>query len=38
MAVDKKKAQGRVRFALPVRIGQVQYGVDVPDEILAEVL
>lgn len=32
---DKKKTGGRVRFALPVRIGQVQTGVDVPDEVLA---
>jgi shikimate kinase/3-dehydroquinate synthase len=35
ITVDKKKALGRVRFALPVRIGQVQMGVDVPDDVLA---
>jgi 3-dehydroquinate synthase len=31
MRVDKKKAAGVVRFALPVRIGQVQTGVAVED-------
>jgi shikimate kinase/3-dehydroquinate synthase len=35
IGVDKKKARGRVRFALPVRIGQVQFGIDVPDDVLA---
>jgi len=35
IGVDKKKAQGRVRFALPTRIGQVQIGIDVPDDVLA---
>ncbi len=33
--VDKKKSQGRIRFALPVRIGEVKIGVDVPDDVLA---
>ena len=32
--VDKKKKQGSVRFALPTRIGRVQIGVDVPDDVL----
>jgi 3-dehydroquinate synthetase len=32
--VDKKKKQGIVRFALPTRIGQVQIGMDVPDDVL----
>lgn len=36
MGVDKKKASGRVHFALPTQIGQVQTGIDVPDDVLAE--
>jgi 3-dehydroquinate synthetase len=35
MRVDKKKAQGRIRFALPVRIGEVKTAIDVPDDVLA---
>lgn len=35
MGVDKKKARGRVRFTLPARIGQVEIGIDVPDDVLA---
>ncbi len=31
MRVDKKKAEGIVRFALPVAIGEVQTGVEVED-------
>ena len=31
MRVDKKKAAGVVRFALPVRIGEVKVGVEVKD-------
>jgi shikimate kinase/3-dehydroquinate synthase len=31
MRVDKKKAQGVVRFALPVRIGEVKVGVEIKD-------
>jgi 3-dehydroquinate synthetase len=31
MQVDKKKAGGKVKFALPVRIGEVQVGVEVGD-------
>ncbi len=31
MAVDKKKADGVVRFALPLRIGKVRHGVVVAD-------
>lgn len=31
MQVDKKKAGGKVKFALPVRIGEVQVGVEVND-------
>ncbi len=38
ISVDKKKAQGRVRFALPVKFGQVQTGIDVPDKVLADEL
>ena len=32
--VDKKKAGGKVRFALPARVGKVLVGVEVPDEVL----
>jgi 3-dehydroquinate synthase len=36
MRVDKKRASGKVRFALPVRIGEVRWGVTVdPDQILS---
>ncbi len=38
MMLDKKKAGGKVRFALPVRIGEVRTGVTVDDEVLARVL
>jgi 3-dehydroquinate synthetase len=31
MRVDKKKAAGVVRFALPVKIGEVKVGVEVKD-------
>ncbi|MCA9957928.1 MAG: 3-dehydroquinate synthase [Anaerolineales bacterium] len=29
--VDKKRKNGRVKFALPIRIGEVRVGIDVPD-------
>jgi 3-dehydroquinate synthetase len=29
MQVDKKRAGGKVRFALPVRVGEVRVGVEV---------
>jgi 3-dehydroquinate synthase len=38
MGVDKKKAGGRLRFALPRRIGDVAWGVEVNDELLMECL
>jgi shikimate kinase/3-dehydroquinate synthase len=31
MQVDKKRSRGRVRFALPVRIGEVKTGVEIDD-------
>ncbi len=31
MKLDKKKAAGVVRFALPVKIGEVKVGVEVND-------
>jgi 3-dehydroquinate synthase len=31
MQVDKKRAGGKVRFALPVRIGEVKYGIEVDE-------
>jgi 3-dehydroquinate synthetase len=31
MRFDKKRAQRKVRFALPVRIGQVQVGIEIPN-------
>ena len=38
MALDKKKALGRVRFSLPTRIGEVRTGVEIEslDTIIAE--
>jgi len=38
MTLDKKKADGKVRFALPVRLGEVRTGVTVDDALLARVL
>ena len=38
MAVDKKAAGGRLRFSLPIRIGEVRHGVEVDEALLAEVL
>ncbi|HNX35455.1 MAG TPA: 3-dehydroquinate synthase [Kiritimatiellia bacterium] len=38
MALDKKKAGGKVRFALPAAIGDVRVGVDVKDALLRSVL
>jgi 3-dehydroquinate synthase len=29
MQVDKKRAAGRVRFSLPVRVGEVQTGIEI---------
>jgi 3-dehydroquinate synthetase len=31
MRVDKKRSGGALRFALPVRVGKVQVGIEVPD-------
>jgi 3-dehydroquinate synthase len=28
---DKKKSQGRVRFALPIRVGEVRPGIEIPN-------
>jgi len=36
--LDKKRAGGVVRFALPIRIGEVRTGVAVEEKLLAEVL
>ena len=36
--LDKKRAGGVVRFALPIRIGEVRTGVAVEEKVLAEVL
>jgi 3-dehydroquinate synthase len=38
MAVDKKKAGARLRFALPARIGDVRDGIEVDEAPLMEVL
>ena len=38
MSLDKKKAGGQVRFALPAAIGDVRTGVTVPSEMLERVL
>lgn len=38
MGSDKKKAGGRLKFALPKRVGEVIWGVDVDEALLAESL
>ncbi len=38
MSYDKKKAGGRLKFALPKKIGEVIYGVEVEDSVLMDVL
>jgi 3-dehydroquinate synthase len=38
MRNDKKKTGGRVRFALPTRIGAAEWGIDIPDEAIDQVL
>jgi len=38
MDVDKKKAGAALRFALPTRIGDVRYAIEVDDALLMEVL
>ncbi len=38
MRHDKKKAGGRLRFALPVRLGEVRVGVPVPEDDIRQVL
>jgi len=38
MQSDKKKQGGTLRFVLPTRIGAVEYGVVVPDDIIDETL
>lgn len=40
MQVDKKKSQGKIRFALPERIGKVRVGIEVDDlpALLEEIL
>jgi 3-dehydroquinate synthase len=38
MRSDKKKAGGKLKFALPRRIGEVVWGVEVGEDLLAEAL
>jgi len=38
MRVDKKARGGRLRFVLPRRVGSVEAGVEVPEELLLRVL
>lgn len=38
MAADKKKREGRLRFVVPRAIGDVEYGVTVPDRTVRAVL
>ena len=38
MARDKKKIAGRVRFVLPTEPGQVEFGVEAPEELVREIL
>jgi 3-dehydroquinate synthase len=38
MSSDKKKVSGKLKFALPKRIGEVVWGVEVADELLQKVI
>ncbi len=38
MRHDKKKAAGKLRFALPVRVGEVRVGVSIPEDLVKSVL
>jgi 3-dehydroquinate synthase len=38
MSTDKKKAGGRLKFALPVRVGEVRWGIAIEESLLAETL
>ncbi|MGQ0600992.1 MAG: 3-dehydroquinate synthase [Anaerolineales bacterium] len=38
MSADKKKAGGKLKFALPKRVGEVAWGVEVDETLLAETL
>jgi 3-dehydroquinate synthase len=38
MSADKKKASGRLKFALPKRVGEVVWGVEVEEVVLMETL
>lgn len=38
MSADKKKAGGRLKFALPVRVGEARWGIEVGEGLLAETL
>jgi 3-dehydroquinate synthetase len=38
MSSDKKKANGKLKFALPKRIGEVVWGIEVEDKLLLTVL
>ncbi len=36
IGVDKKRQGGKVRFSLPVRIGEVNYGVEIEEAVLCD--
>jgi 3-dehydroquinate synthase len=36
IGVDKKRQGGKVRFSLPVRIGEVKYGVEIEEAVLCD--
>lgn len=38
MGADKKKARGKLKFALPKRIGEVEWGIEVDEKLLTTVL
>jgi len=38
MGTDKKKAGGKIKFALPRKVGEVEFGVEVDEGLLMEVL
>lgn len=38
MSADKKKANGKLKFALPKRVGEVGWGIEVEEDLITEML
>jgi len=38
MGTDKKKAGGKIKFALPRKVGEVEFGIEVDEKLLMEIL